>query len=54
MGRVPEGQQSGFEAVPGESEAIHVPRRDDAKSTGIGDVFQRSREGAVSADVVPL
>src|SRR2546430_16919983 len=33
---------------------VHVARRYDAKSCEIGDVFQRSREGEVSPDVVPL
>src|SRR2546422_31753 len=33
---------------------VHVARRYDAKSCGIGDVFQRSSEGEVSPDVVPL
>src|SRR5207244_7215554 len=40
--------------MPGAGVVMHVTRRYDAQSYGIGDVLQRSREGEVSADVVPL
>src|SRR2546425_555524 len=51
---VPDSHQHVVQPMPLAPVVVHVARRYDAKSCGIGDVFQRSSEGEVSPDVVPL
>ncbi len=51
---VPDRHQHIVQAVTRAGVIMHVARRYDAKSYGIGDVFQGSSEGEVSPDVVPL
>jgi len=53
-GAVPDRHQHVVQPVPLALVIMHVASRYDAKSHGIGDVFQRSGKGQVSPDVVPL
>src|SRR4029077_3042813 len=53
-GTVPDRHQHIVQPVPLALVVVHVARRYDAKSYGIGGVYQRSREGEVAPHVIAL